>query len=98
MKRKEVEYVSNVISSFFKVFFSVDLDSVYQGNCNIPIYKLSTVDPLRRNRFILIVRLISTDVHDRDQYFTSPEFLIRSRRTPRVNNVEVKSNDGRKEP
>ena len=68
--------------------FSVDLDSVYQKNQNTPIYKLSTVDPLRRNKFILVIRLTSTEFK-RDQYFTSPTFLIRSRRPSRTTNVEA---------
>ncbi|CAB3979586.1 Hypothetical predicted protein [Paramuricea clavata] len=69
--------------------FSIDLDSVYQSNRNPPIYKLSTVDPLRRNRFILIIRLTSTELK-RDQYFTSPAFLIRSRRPAKTPNIEAK--------
>lgn len=64
---------------YFQMYFSVDLDSIYQNNPNSPLYKLSTVDPLRRNTFILIIRLSSTNLN-RDQYFTSPSFLIRSRR------------------
>lgn len=71
--------------------FSVDLDSVYQSNNNTPIYKLSTVDPLRRNRFILIIRLSSRNLN-RQQYFTSPSFLIRSRRPAKLPvNLEAKN-------
>lgn len=71
---------------FFQTNFSVDLDSVYESNPNSSIYKLSTVDPLRRNKFILIIRFTSI-LPDREQYFTSPEFLIRSRRPTRATNV-----------
>jgi hypothetical protein len=72
----------------FQTNFSVDLDSVYEKNANTPVYKLSTVDPLRRNRFILVIRLTSTELK-REQYFTSPTFLIRSRRPSKTTNVEA---------
>ena len=65
------------------MYFSVDLDSIYQNNPNSPLYKLSTVDPLRRNTFMLIICLSSVN-RNRDQYFTSPPFLIRSRRSAKM--------------
>ena len=58
-------------------YISVDLDSVYKSCYDKPVYKLSTVDPAKRNRFLLIARLSSTDKHE---YFTSSSFLIRSRK------------------
>ena len=61
---------------------SVDLDSVYMSGKGTPVYKLSTVDADRRNRFRLIVSLLF--IHgDRSQSFASPTFLLRSRRTER---------------
>lgn len=60
-------------------YFSVDLDSVYKSQYDRPVYKLSTVDPVRRNRFLLIVRLSSLE-QNKFQHFKSSPFLVRSRK------------------
>lgn len=65
-----------------KQYLSVDLDSVYMSTQGTPVYKLSTVDADRRNRFRLVVSLLFID-GDRSQSFASPTFLLRSRRPER---------------
>ncbi|XP_020603124.1 uncharacterized protein LOC110042123 [Orbicella faveolata] len=65
-----------------KQYLSVDLDSVYMSDKGTPVYKLSTVDADRRNRFRLVVSLLFID-GDRSQSFASPTFLLRSRRPER---------------
>ncbi|KAL9987278.1 hypothetical protein ACROYT_G001559 [Oculina patagonica] len=65
-----------------KQYLSVDLDSVYMSSKGTPVYKLSTVDADRRNRFRLVVSVLFID-GDRSQSFASPTFLLRSRRPER---------------
>ncbi|CAH3131630.1 unnamed protein product, partial [Porites lobata] len=65
-----------------KQFLSVDLDSVYMSSQGTPVYKLSTVDADRRNRFRLIVTVLFID-GEGSRSFASPPFLLRSRRPER---------------
>lgn len=61
---------------------SVDLDSVYMSSQGTPVYKLSTVDADRRNRFRLVVTAYFIDGRG-CRSFVSPTFLLRSRRPER---------------
>lgn len=61
---------------------SVDLDSVYMSSHGTPVYKLSTVDADRRNRFRLVVTVFFIDGKG-SRSFVSPTFLLRSRRPER---------------
>lgn len=65
-----------------KQHLSVDLDSVYMSSHGTPVYKLSTVDADRRNRFRLVVTVFFIDGKGR-RSFVSPTFLLRSRRPER---------------
>lgn len=65
-----------------KHFLSVDLDSVYMSSQGTPVYKLSTVDADRRNRFRLVVTVFFIDGKG-SRSFASPAFLLRSRRPER---------------
>ncbi|KAJ7365897.1 hypothetical protein OS493_002623 [Desmophyllum pertusum] len=69
-----------------KQYLSVDLDSVYMSSKGTPVYKLSTVDADRRNRFRLVVTVLFID-GGRSQSFVSPTFLLRSRRSERKKSV-----------
>lgn len=64
-------------------YFSVDLDSVYHnpltGN---PVYKLSTVDSERRNRFWLVAHVVYAG-NLKSQPFYSEPFLLKSKRSSR---------------
>ncbi|XP_048583677.1 uncharacterized protein LOC116612243 [Nematostella vectensis] len=63
-----------------KQHFTVDLDSVYYStDGSTPVYKLSTVDADRRNRFRLVVRIVFLD-GCRTRPFHSPTFLLRSKK------------------
>ncbi|KAK3744096.1 hypothetical protein QZH41_016793, partial [Actinostola sp. cb2023] len=63
-----------------KQYFSVDLDCVYLAHdgCT-PVYKLSTVDASRRNKFHLAVCLEFID-STRSNTFYSASFLLRSKK------------------
>lgn len=65
-----------------KHHLSVDLDSVYMSPQGTPVYKLSTVDAERRNRFRLTVSTFFVDGKG-SKTFVSPAFLLRSRRPER---------------
>lgn len=69
-----------------KQFLSVDLDSVYMSSNGTPVYKLSTVDADRRNRFRLVVTVKFID-GGFSRSFVSPAFLLRSRRPERKKSV-----------
>lgn len=61
-------------------YFTVDLDSIYESPTNqgVPVYKLSTVDSERRNKFRLVVVVVLIgDV--RSSEFISRPFRLRSR-------------------
>ncbi|XP_068741119.1 uncharacterized protein [Montipora capricornis] len=61
-------------------YFTVDLDSVYDSPTNqgVPVYKLSTVDSERRNRFRLIVVVVLLgDIRSKE--YISQAFRLRSR-------------------
>ena len=61
-------------------FFTVDLESVYESHTKpgVPVYKLSTVDSERRNKFRLVVVVVLID-NARSKEFVSRPFLLRSR-------------------
>lgn len=61
-------------------FFTVDLDSIYESPTKhgVPVYKLSTVDSQRRNKFRLVVIVILID-DTRSKEFISPSFRLRSK-------------------
>ncbi|EDO45539.1 predicted protein [Nematostella vectensis] len=64
-------------------YFSVDLDSIYESAATgCPVYKLSTVDSDRRNRFRLVVYIVYLD-GTRSNPTYSLSFLLRSKRTTR---------------
>ncbi|XP_031553206.1 uncharacterized protein LOC116290330 isoform X2 [Actinia tenebrosa] len=65
-----------------KQYLSVDLDSVYLSPQGMPVYKLSTVDAEKRNRFRIVVVIKFIDGTKSKPYFSRP-FLIRSRRSSR---------------
>ncbi|XP_031574131.1 uncharacterized protein LOC116307937 [Actinia tenebrosa] len=66
-----------------KQYFSVDLDSIYLAqDGRTPVYKLSTVDAERRNRFHLAIVVIFID-GTRSQTIFSRPFLLRSKKTLR---------------
>lgn len=61
-------------------YFTVDLDSVYDSPTNqgVPVYKLSTVDSERRNKFRLIVVVVLIgDIRSKE--YISRSFRLRSR-------------------
>lgn len=62
-------------------YFSVDLDSVYDNPITgLPVYKLSTVDSDRRNRFWLLAYVVYANSR-RSQPFYSEPFLLKSKRS-----------------
>lgn len=63
-----------------KQTFSLDLDSVYLSPKGTPVYKLSTVDSDRRNRFRLVVVVVFID-GTRSKPFNSRQFLLKSKQT-----------------
>ena len=63
-------------------YFSVDLDSIYLAQDGTPVYKLSTVDSERRNRFHLAIVLVFID-GSRSKTIYSQPFLLRSKKTLR---------------
>ncbi|XP_031557624.1 uncharacterized protein LOC116294212 isoform X1 [Actinia tenebrosa] len=64
-------------------YFSVDLDAIYESpETGCPVYKLSTVDSERRNRFRLVVYIVFLD-GTRSRPTFSLSFLLRSKRSTR---------------
>ncbi|KAK2551871.1 hypothetical protein P5673_027111 [Acropora cervicornis] len=64
-------------------YFSVDLDSVYHNPLTgSPVYKLSTVDSERRNRFWLVAHIVYNG-NLKSQPFYSEPFLLKSKRSSR---------------
>lgn len=65
--------------SLNKQYLSVDLDSVYLSDEGTPVYKLSTVDSDRRNRFRIVVVIVFIDGCQSKSYVSRP-FLLRSQK------------------
>ncbi|XP_032233948.1 uncharacterized protein LOC116616144 isoform X2 [Nematostella vectensis] len=69
-----------------KQYFSVDLDSVYTSPQGMPVYKLSTVDADKRNRFRIVVIVVCLGDTKSTPHYSRP-FLIRSRRSSRQGSI-----------
>ena len=62
-------------------YFSVDLDSVYHNPITgSPVYKLSTVDSERRNRFWLLAYIVYANGRKSQPFYSEP-FLLKSKRS-----------------
>lgn len=65
-------------------YFSVDLDSVYHNPLTgSPVYKLSTVDSERRNRFWLLAYIVYANGRKSQPFYSEP-FLLKSKRSCKV--------------
>ena len=65
-------------------YFSVDLDSVYHNPLTgSPVYKLSTVDSDRRNRFWLVAYVVYANGRKSQPFYSEP-FLLKSKRSCKV--------------
>lgn len=71
-------------------FFTVDLDSVYESpkKHGVPVYKLSTVDLERRNKFRLVVVVVLIG-DDRSKEFFSRSFRLRSKSNGRFRSLSL---------
>lgn len=65
-------------------YFSVDLDSVYHNPLTgTPVYKLSTVDSERRNRFWLVAYIVYAGSRKSQPFYSEP-FLLKSKRNSKA--------------